>query len=160
MEEHKLYAIIDGALEADLQLMLERYNPPHCCLYAEPVQPELLELAPWLVMVDQQVEAWLGTRETPWGIYIYSKANIKSLRQHLRKYLHVLLPDQENQSISVFMIHVISGIFLKYYLTGMYIPSWDLLLKSGHYTKRLNVKMTFRRYANHFPMMQSREGKC
>lgn len=95
MEEHKLYAIIDGALEADLQLMLERYNPPHCCLYAEPVQPELLELAPWLVMVDQQVEAWLGTRETPWGIYIYSKANIKSLRQHLRKYLHVLIPDQE-----------------------------------------------------------------
>lgn len=95
MEGRQLFAIIDGALETDLQLMLERYNPPYCCLYAEPVQPELLELAPWLVMVDQEIEAWLGTRETPWGIYIYSKANIKSLRQHLRKYLHVLIPDQE-----------------------------------------------------------------
>ncbi|TQI81695.1 uncharacterized protein DUF4123 [Serratia fonticola] len=95
MEEHQLYAIIDGALEADLQLMLERFNPPHCCLYADPVQPELLELAPWLVMVDQQIEAWLETRDTPWGIYLYSKVNIKSLRQHLRKYLHVLIPDQE-----------------------------------------------------------------
>ncbi|MDX7990714.1 DUF4123 domain-containing protein [Xenorhabdus sp. Reich] len=95
MNQEILYAIIDGAAEPDLFLMLERYDPPSACLYSEPLQPELVEIAPYLVQVDENVKIWLECRKTPWGIFIHSTADMKTLRQHLRKYLQVLLPQQE-----------------------------------------------------------------
>lgn len=95
MEKQSCYALIDGAAESELQPMLEQENPPHCCLYAEPIQPQMLALAPWLIEVTPPVAAWLKTRDTPWGIYLDSQADMKTLRQHLRKYLHVLIPGQE-----------------------------------------------------------------
>ncbi|MDX7991507.1 DUF4123 domain-containing protein [Xenorhabdus littoralis] len=95
MSQKKLYAIIDGAAESDLFLMLERYDPPSACLYGEPLQPELVEIAPYLVQVDEKVKIWLECRKTPWGILVHSSADMKTVRQHLRKYLQVLLPQQE-----------------------------------------------------------------
>ncbi|BET95841.1 DUF4123 domain-containing protein [Xenorhabdus taiwanensis] len=95
MSQEKLYAIIDGAAESDLFFMLERYDPPSACLYGEPLQPELVEIAPYLVQVTEEVKIWLECRRTPWGIFIYSEADMKTVRQHLRKYLQVLLPQQE-----------------------------------------------------------------
>ncbi|CAM4134616.1 DUF4123 domain-containing protein [Serratia silvae] len=89
------YAVIDGAMEKGLLPMLEALDPPASCLYAEPVQPELVELAPYLVLVTKEVKRWLTTRDTPWGYYLMSEADLKTLRQHLRKYLQVLIPDQE-----------------------------------------------------------------
>ncbi|MDC9581058.1 DUF4123 domain-containing protein [Xenorhabdus sp. PR6a] len=95
MSQEILYAIIDGAAEADLFLTLERYDPPSACLYGEPLQPELVKIAPYLVQVDEKVKIWLECRKTPWGIFVHSAADMKTLRQHLRKYLQVLLPQQE-----------------------------------------------------------------
>ncbi|AOM42643.1 DUF4123 domain-containing protein [Xenorhabdus hominickii] len=95
MSQEKLYAIIDGAAESDLFLMLERYDPPSACLYGEPLQPELVEIAPYLVQVTEEVKIWLECRRTPWGIFVHSAADMKTVRQHLRKYLQVLLPQQE-----------------------------------------------------------------
>ncbi|MBD2811269.1 DUF4123 domain-containing protein [Xenorhabdus sp. Vera] len=95
MSQEKLYAIIDGAAEPDLFLMLERYDPPSACLYGEPLQPELVKIAPYLVQVDEKVKIWLECRKTPWGIFVHSTADMKTVRQHLRKYLQVLLPKQE-----------------------------------------------------------------
>ena len=42
------YAIVDGAVEEGLLDFLNEVNPPHCCLYAEPIQPDLVALAPYL----------------------------------------------------------------------------------------------------------------
>ncbi|MBC8947335.1 DUF4123 domain-containing protein [Xenorhabdus indica] len=95
MSQEKLYAIIDGAAESDLFLMLERYDPPSSCLYGEPLQPELVEIAPYLVQVTEEVKIWLECRKTPWGIFVHSVADMKTVRQNLRKYLQVLLPQQE-----------------------------------------------------------------
>ncbi|MBD2801509.1 DUF4123 domain-containing protein [Xenorhabdus sp. M] len=95
MSQEKLYAIIDGAAEPDLFLMLERYDPPSACLYGEPLQPELVKIAPYLIQVDEKVKIWLECRKTPWGIFVHSAADMKTVRQHLRKYLQVLLPKQE-----------------------------------------------------------------
>ncbi|MDC9582918.1 DUF4123 domain-containing protein [Xenorhabdus sp. PR6a] len=95
MSQEKLYAIIDGAAEPDLFLTLERYDPPSACLYGEPLQPELVKIAPYLVQVNEKVKIWLECRKTPWGIFVHSAADMKTLRQHLRKYLQVLLPQQE-----------------------------------------------------------------
>lgn len=40
------YAIVDGAVEEGLLDFLNEVNPPHCCLYAEPIQLDLVALAP------------------------------------------------------------------------------------------------------------------
>lgn len=89
------YAIIDAASEPELFGMLERYDPPASCLYAEPIQPELAELAPWIVQVDDNVREWLNKSSNYWGFYCESKANFKEVRQHWRKYLQVILPERE-----------------------------------------------------------------
>ncbi|MBE8598053.1 DUF4123 domain-containing protein, partial [Xenorhabdus sp. BG5] len=48
-----------------------------------------------LVQVTEEVKIWLEYRRTPWGIFVHSEADMKTVRQHLRKYLQVLLPKQE-----------------------------------------------------------------
>lgn len=95
MINEKLYAIIDGAIEDGLMPMLAELDPPAACLYAPPVQPDLVDIAPYVVLVDDDVKEWLDTREKPWGIYISTDADLKNIRSHLRKYLYVLLPGEE-----------------------------------------------------------------
>ncbi|WP_430735408.1 DUF4123 domain-containing protein [Halodesulfovibrio aestuarii] len=95
MTNEKLYAIIDGAVEDGLMPMLAELDPPAACLYAPPVQPDLVDIAPYVVLVDDDVKEWLDAREKPWGIYISTDADLKNIRSHLRKYLYVLLPDSE-----------------------------------------------------------------
>lgn len=94
MTEVVQYAIIDGAVEEELLDFLREKNPPHCSLYAEPIQPDLVALAPYLVEVTPDVEAWLGAKDTPWGIFLTASSPMNRLRQHLRKYLLVLIPDE------------------------------------------------------------------
>ncbi|HIE4757269.1 TPA: DUF4123 domain-containing protein [Proteus mirabilis] len=89
------YAIIDAASEPDIFNMLAEYEPPASCLYSEPIQPEVESLAPYLVEATEEVQRWLSQRETPWGIYVYTHATMYELRQHLRKYLMVMIPGQE-----------------------------------------------------------------
>jgi hypothetical protein len=88
------YAIIDGAVMKDLMDFLSAHNPPHACLYSEPLQPELVELAPYLLEVTPAVEKWLQWNTSPWGIYLTAKMTMRVLRQHLRKYLQVILPNE------------------------------------------------------------------
>lgn len=88
------YAIVDGAVVNDLMNFLAEYNPPYSCLYSEPLQPELVKLAPYLIEATPQVEEWLSTSKDPWGIYLTTKVTMRILRQHLRKYLQVFLPDE------------------------------------------------------------------
>lgn len=88
------YAIIDGAVVEDLMDFLSEHNPPHTCLYSEPLQPELVELAPYLLEATPEVEKWLQCKTCPWGIYVTTKATMRVLRQHLRKYLQVILPNE------------------------------------------------------------------
>lgn len=89
------YAIIDAASEPDIFSLLDEYNPPVCCLYSEPLQPEIAELAPYLVEVTDDVKKWLDARQTPWGIYVCATVNMRELRHHLRKFTMVIIPDQE-----------------------------------------------------------------
>lgn len=88
------YAIIDGAVESELQSFLAGHTPPHGCLYSPPVQADLVELAPFLVQVTPDVQEWLMDKTTPWGIYLESEFPLHKLLQHLRNYLWVMLPEQ------------------------------------------------------------------
>ncbi|EMJ0104597.1 TPA: DUF4123 domain-containing protein [Enterobacter cloacae] len=89
------YAIIDGAIEEGLLDFLKRINPPHCCLYAEPIQPDLVALAPYLVEVIPEVDTWLQAKDSPWGIYMTSELCLRDLQQHFRHYLWITIPEQE-----------------------------------------------------------------
>lgn len=93
------YAIVDGAIVDDLVDFLSEHNPPHACLYSEPLQPELIKLAPYLIEVTPEVESWLKMKTSPWGIYLNTTVTMRILRQHLRKYLQVLLPDESKPVI-------------------------------------------------------------
>ncbi|NHB98871.1 DUF4123 domain-containing protein [Photorhabdus stackebrandtii] len=95
MAAEKHYAVIDGASEPRLFFVLEHVNPPVTCLYNESLQPELLKVAPYLVEVTEKVGLYLAEWQTPWGICLHSQADMRTLRQHLRKSLQVLLPDQD-----------------------------------------------------------------
>ena len=88
------YAIVDGAVEEGLLDFLHQNNPPHCCLFPPPVQPDLVGISPYLLEVTQEVAKWLATKETPWGIYFYSSNKIHLLVQHFRHYLWANIPKQ------------------------------------------------------------------
>ncbi|MBO1928526.1 DUF4123 domain-containing protein [Providencia rettgeri] len=60
------YAVIDAASEPDVFNLFAEHEPPASCLYSEPIQPEIVSLAPYLVEVTEEVQRWLSTRETPW----------------------------------------------------------------------------------------------
>ncbi|XJM29968.1 DUF4123 domain-containing protein [Escherichia coli] len=64
-------------------------------MYAEPIQPDLVALAPYLVEVVPEVEAWLRDKASPWGIYLTSESSMRELQQHFRRYLWVRIPEQE-----------------------------------------------------------------
>lgn len=89
------YAIIDAASEPDIFSLLDEYSPPACCLYSEPLQPDMAELAPYLVEVTEDVRKWLDTRNTPWGMVVYTTVTMRELRHHLRKFTMVIIPGQE-----------------------------------------------------------------
>lgn len=91
----KLYAIIDGAAEDELLPMLAELDPAVSCLYAEPVQDELVAIAPYLVQVNDEVKRWLTTRDSFWGFYCISDASLKEVRHHLRKHLQAMIEGQE-----------------------------------------------------------------
>lgn len=95
MADAKRYAVIDGAIEEGVMDFLAQANVPYCCLYAEPIQPELVKLAPYLVEVAPEVEAWLELKETPWGLFLISEMSLQKLQQHLRHFLWVTIPEQE-----------------------------------------------------------------
>ncbi|MBA0169555.1 DUF4123 domain-containing protein [Pectobacterium sp. CFBP8739] len=95
MSEITRWAIVDAAAEPELFSMLEQLDPPHASLYAEPVPEDIGRLAPYLVRVDDAIIQWLEQRKTPWGIRLESRADMKTLRQHLRKYLYVQIPNEE-----------------------------------------------------------------
>ncbi|MCU1793815.1 DUF4123 domain-containing protein [Pectobacterium polaris] len=89
------YAIVDGAIVTDLLDFLAELDPPHCCLYAEPLAQSMLSLAPYLIEATPDVLSWLESNTTPWGIFLYTSAMMKDVRHHLRKYLQILLPSEE-----------------------------------------------------------------
>ncbi len=86
------YAIVDAGVEPAIFDMLEQFTPLASCLYAEPLQPEIAQLAPYLILLTPEVKNWLENNTTPWGILFTSVADMKTVRQHLRKYLQIKIP--------------------------------------------------------------------
>jgi hypothetical protein len=92
------YAVLDGAANPDL---LDRLyadpRPEFVCLYRGELEPDMAEVAPYLVLLnpDHPFTDWLLTEGwgNHWGIFALSRAGLKAVRTHLRKFLMVRDPE-------------------------------------------------------------------
>src|ERR1700730_4373181 len=88
-----VYAILDGASVEELLDQLYRYEPEFICLYRGELEPDIAEVAPYLVRLDRTSAFTDWLLETGWGnhwcVFAVSQADLTAMRQHLRRFLNV-----------------------------------------------------------------------
>ena len=88
----RLYAVLDACDEAEVPEKIEEIGRDRAaCLYKGALDQDVQEVAPYLVSVDPAFLEWmLVTFDTrPWGVFVVSTADLRTLRQHLRDLLVV-----------------------------------------------------------------------
>jgi hypothetical protein len=89
----KTYAILDGASVPDLIDQLYALEPDWECLYRGELEPDIAEVAPYLVELTRghAFTEWVITNGwgKHWGIFVLSPIDIKMLRRHFRTFLVV-----------------------------------------------------------------------
>jgi hypothetical protein len=88
----RLFAVLDACDEPDVPPKVEEIGRDRAaCLYRGGLDQETKGVAPYLVSVDPELLDWMlenfDTR--PWGVYIVSTSDLRTLRQHLRELLVV-----------------------------------------------------------------------
>jgi hypothetical protein len=96
-ESENVYAVLDGASVEDLLPKLYELQPEFECLYRGDLEPDLAEVAPYLVQLEPggQFTEWVfgdGWGEH-WGVFAASEADLRAMRSHLRTLLTVHDPD-------------------------------------------------------------------
>ena len=98
-EDGNTYAVIDGASCEDLLDQLPELEPEHCCLYAGELEPDMEEVAPYLVQLQNghPFTEWLLANfiGKPWCIFAHSPADFRAMRKHFRTFLMVKGPEGE-----------------------------------------------------------------
>jgi hypothetical protein len=93
----RTYVILDGASIPELPKVLEELGPEYLCLFRGEVEPELAEVAPYLVGLrrGEAFTEWLlrEGRGKPWGVFALSKADPYVLAAHLTGLLVADVPD-------------------------------------------------------------------
>lgn len=88
-----VFAVIDGAGMPDLLDALYRFKPQFHCLYRGELQPDIAEVAPYLVRLEEGsgFTTWLLLKGLgkPFGIFLASSSDLLSVRRHLRRLLTV-----------------------------------------------------------------------
>lgn len=91
------YAILDGASVPDLLDKLYEMEPEWVCLYRGELEPDLAEVAPYLVRLrhDDPFTMWVVNKGWGhhWGIFLRAPADIDSMRRHFRRFLIVHDPE-------------------------------------------------------------------
>jgi hypothetical protein len=96
-----VYAVLDGASVPDLELprLLWKLKPEHVCLYRGELEPDMAEVAPYLVKLEYDhpftklvLEKGWGNH---WGIFAITDAEVglREMRTHFRKFLMVINPE-------------------------------------------------------------------
>ncbi|HEX4949178.1 MAG TPA: DUF4123 domain-containing protein [Blastocatellia bacterium] len=90
------YAVLDGASMPNLLGVLETHEPEHECLYRGELEPDMAEVVPYLIYLDNNTDFpwWLAAKGwgKHWGIILQSEVNLRALRRHLRQFLIVYDP--------------------------------------------------------------------
>lgn len=92
-----VFAILDGASVGDLLTPLYEHQPEFECLYRGELQPDMAEVAPYLVRLEREtvftnwvLEQGWGNH---WGIFATADADLPTMRRHFRRFLVVHDPD-------------------------------------------------------------------
>jgi hypothetical protein len=97
--ETNLFAVLDGASVPELPQILWDLEPENICLYRGELEPDIAEVAPYLVKLEYDhpftklvCEQGWGKH---WGIFVITPAevDIRAMRQHFRRFLMVYDPD-------------------------------------------------------------------
>ncbi|MCP5158332.1 MAG: DUF4123 domain-containing protein [Gammaproteobacteria bacterium] len=95
--ETTVYVILDGASVPDLPQTLQQMGVDMECLFRGELEPDMAQVAPYLAVVplEHPFTDWLLQEGwgRHWGIFVISKANLRTLRMHLRTFLKVYDPD-------------------------------------------------------------------
>src|SRR5712692_5681713 len=93
----RVFAILDGASVGDLLTPLYEHHPEFECLYRGELQPDIAEVAPYLVQLEQGTEFTKWVLEqgwgNHWGIFAVADAELPVMRRHFRRFLTVHDPD-------------------------------------------------------------------
>ncbi len=97
-----LWALLDGVNCPEASQRLPVSNQPNACLYTT-TDPGTKASAPWLVLLepDSDTVQWLKRlpHDQHWGIMFQSKAPLKDLRAHLRKFTMLWTPADQNAPV-------------------------------------------------------------
>ena len=92
-ERTRIYAILDGASVPDLPMKLYEMQPPRYCLFTGDLEPDMAEVAPYLVRLyprapftDWVLKEFWGKH---WGIFAHSRKPLKEMRKHFRSLVTV-----------------------------------------------------------------------
>ena len=92
-----VYAILDGASVPELPQALARFEVEADCLFRGELEPDMAQVAPYLVSVrfDDPFTDWLLQEGwgRHWGVFAISPVDLRQLRMHLRTFLKVYGPD-------------------------------------------------------------------
>src|SRR5262245_21043946 len=86
-EQDLTFAVLDGAAIPDLLEQLFALQPQHECLYMGDLEPDMAEVAPYLVQLEPNSDFtnWvigMGWGKH-WGIFLQTSADFRAMRQHL-----------------------------------------------------------------------------
>lgn len=98
--ELNAYVILDGASIPKLQDQIFDDEPEYRCLYTGNLPDDILDVAPWVVRLEEESpftewvleEGW-GNH---WGIFALTNVNIQGMRKHLRTLIVVESPEGQN----------------------------------------------------------------
>lgn len=89
----RVYAVLDGASVPDLRMKLFEMKPPHYCLFTGDLEPDMAEVAPYLIRLlpktpftDWILREGFGKH---WGIFAHSREPVEEMRKHFRSLITV-----------------------------------------------------------------------
>lgn len=93
VEEHVVYALLDGARDRRIHVAVRNAPLPSVCLFSGALSPRIAAAAPYLVQLRKEApfvrfilqNGWGNA----WGIFAMSTATVEEMRRHFRRFLRV-----------------------------------------------------------------------
>jgi hypothetical protein len=96
-EAANAYAVLDGASVEELLPKLYDLEPEFECLYRGELEPDMAEVAPYLVRLEPETEFADWVLEEGWGrhwgVFAVTDAGLRDAHKHFRGFLTVYDPD-------------------------------------------------------------------
>lgn len=87
-DQTRVFAVLDGASIPGLPIRLYEMRPPHYCLFRGELEPDMAEVAPYVVYLapNTAFTDWVLSESfgKHWGIFAHCRHSIKEMRRHCR----------------------------------------------------------------------------